>query len=163
MRGRKPKPTDAKRRAGNPGRRPLNDDEPEPAKVMPEAPAHFSSDERAVWDRLAPELFDEGLFTKIDGDALALYCCAEIRYVAAKASILKFGEFMVDASGEKMIKNPNGLIVNQQTKIMKDILIEFGKTPSSRSRVKVKKGEKPTAKGKGRFFNTGKVVGDIRG
>ena len=38
MRGRRPKPTRLKLLTGNPGKRPLNDDEPQPQAAIPECP-----------------------------------------------------------------------------------------------------------------------------
>ncbi len=42
MRGRKPKPTRLKIIDGNPGKRPIRGDEPQPPKGQPSCPAHLS-------------------------------------------------------------------------------------------------------------------------
>ena len=52
IRGRKPIPTVLKRRAGNPGKRPLNENEPEPEPGAPEPPSHLNAEAREVWDWL---------------------------------------------------------------------------------------------------------------
>ena len=47
-RGRKPKPTETKRRAGNPGNRPLNEAEPTATPGAPPRPDHLDEDGRAA-------------------------------------------------------------------------------------------------------------------
>jgi len=56
MRGRRPKPTRLKMLTGNPGKRPLNPNEPRPEATIPDAPAELSAGARAEWDRLAADL-----------------------------------------------------------------------------------------------------------
>ncbi len=56
MRGRRPKPTALKLIAGNPGKRPLNRNEPKPAHSVPTCPAHLSPTGKAEWKRLAHEM-----------------------------------------------------------------------------------------------------------
>ena len=55
MRGRKPKPTDQKRLEGNPGKRQLNDQEPEPEVAIPDCPEHLDPEARAEWQRVTQE------------------------------------------------------------------------------------------------------------
>ena len=44
MPGPPPKPTKLKLLAGNPGKRPLNENEPEPEAVAPSVPAHLDDE-----------------------------------------------------------------------------------------------------------------------
>ncbi len=48
---RKPTPTRLKLLGGNPGKRPLNLDEPQPEPTLPEPPAHLSDEAKAEWGR----------------------------------------------------------------------------------------------------------------
>ena len=60
MAGRKPKPTEMKRAQGNPGRRPLNNNEPKPTGI-PQCPSHLNEVAKREWRRIAPELIALGL------------------------------------------------------------------------------------------------------
>jgi len=61
---------------GNPGKRPLNMDEPDPETVIPDCPAELGPVARAEWDRLAGQLGKLNLLTALDRAALAAYCGA---------------------------------------------------------------------------------------
>jgi phage terminase small subunit len=61
---------------GNPGKRPLNEDEPKPEAAIPECPPELSSFARKEWDRLATELGSLRILTNLDRAALAAYCTA---------------------------------------------------------------------------------------
>ena len=91
MRGRKPTPTHLKLVKGNPGRRPLNDCEPAPRKMMPKPPADLSGDARDEWARVAPELYRVGLLTSLDRSALAAYCQLYARWREAERGIAEGG------------------------------------------------------------------------
>jgi phage terminase small subunit len=72
MNGRKPKPTHLKLVTGNPGRRPLNDCEPQPEIALPPVPPELCDDAKLEWDRVSFELHRAGLLTKVDRAALAV-------------------------------------------------------------------------------------------
>jgi P27 family predicted phage terminase small subunit len=84
MRGRKPVPTAIKQLHGNPGKRPLNLNEPKPAVALPSCPAHLSPSARAEWKRLARYMHDLGMISELDRAALAAYCQAWGRWVEAE-------------------------------------------------------------------------------
>jgi phage terminase small subunit len=69
--GPKLKPIVLKLAAGNPGRRPLNEREPQPTSGIPDAPEWLDDVDRACWMRTAGELHKLGVLTLIDGDAPA--------------------------------------------------------------------------------------------
>ena len=140
MRGRKPKPTFLKVLDGNPGRRPLNDREPEPAQGIPVRPDWLDAEAQAEWDRVAQELSDMGLLTLADRAALCAYCTAWSRWVEAEAMVKKFG--MIVKSPEKgfPMKSPYLSIADQALETMRKLMVEFGLTPSSRSRIRVPPG-----------------------
>ena len=74
MRGRKPLPSNVVRLRGNPGKHRLNDAEPRPAARVPPCPTCLGGDARKEWQRLAKELGELGLLTKLDRGLLATYC-----------------------------------------------------------------------------------------
>jgi Phage terminase, small subunit len=76
MRGRPPKPTRMKVLTGNPGKRPLNKDEPRPDPVIPDCPPELSPAAQREWTRLVKELSSLNMVTRLDRAALATYCGA---------------------------------------------------------------------------------------
>jgi len=151
MRGRKPKPTHLKAITGNPGKRPLNRDEPRPAIVAPDCPPELSDAAKREWDRLVGELSKLHLVTNLDRAALAAYCAAYALWAEATEAINKYGA---------MVKSPNGYpqqspyvaIANRQTELMLRISSEFGFTPASRGRIATPRSSEPT------LFDEGEVT-----
>lgn len=140
-RGPRPKPTAVKKREGNAGKRKLNDQEPEfetPAEVPP-APAFLNETARAEWDRVAPELFAQGLLKNPDIAALAGYCQCFARWVEAEKFIEENGSVIVMRDDDGDIKYvqqaPQVGISNRMLEHMRKFAAEFGMTPSARSRV----------------------------
>lgn len=143
MRGRKPTPVSLRLVRGNPGRRPI----PEVAKVsseMPQAPAHLSQRAREEWDTIAPQLHEAGLLAKVDRSALAAYCQAYGRWVEAEVALKTHGTLVKSPSGFPMV-SPYLTVANKAMEQMTKMLIEFGMSPSSRSRVTVEKPVKQSA------------------
>jgi len=69
--GPKLKPTAIKILEGNPGKRPLNLNEPKPLQIAPECPDWLLDEAKKEWKRLAPELERLGLLTILDMAAFA--------------------------------------------------------------------------------------------
>ena len=66
-RGRKPKPTALKVLEGNPGRRPLNKNEPKPkGKKKLQCPSYFNAEAKKEWRRLSKVLIEMGVLTEFD-------------------------------------------------------------------------------------------------
>lgn len=70
MAGRRPKPRALKLLTGNPGKRPLREDEPEPPPGWPPEPATLSAVGRTKWRELANLLEQEQRLTLSDGPML---------------------------------------------------------------------------------------------
>ncbi len=134
MRGRRPKPTRLKVLTGNPGKRPLNLNEPRPDVIIPECPPELGPVARGEWDRLVGELTALKLLTNLDRAALAAYCGAYALWAEATEAIQKYGTMVKSPSGYP-IQSPYVAIANRQAEIMMRIASEFGFTPASRSRI----------------------------
>jgi P27 family predicted phage terminase small subunit len=134
MRGRRPKPTRLKLLTGNPGKRPLNANEPKPQVAIPECPLELGPVARREWDRMAAELTSLRILTQLDRAALAAYCGAYAMWAEATASIQKFGTMVKSPTGYP-VQSPYVSIANRQAEIMMRIASEFGFTPASRSRI----------------------------
>lgn len=136
--GRPPKPTKLKELTGNPGRRPLNKNEPQPNQKRPPCPKHLVGEARKEWNRMAKQLFDLGLLTEVDRAALAAYCQAWARWIEAEEKLRTNGMVVMTDKGYPVL-SPYWSVANQSMKQMKSFLTEFGMTPASRSRVTVNK------------------------
>lgn len=154
MRGRKPKPTLLKILDGNPGKRPLNESEPIAPDGTPDCPDWLDEEAKAEWARIVPELMAMGLLSRIDRPALAAYCTAWSRWVHAEAQVRKFGPIVKSPVREFPMKSPYLTIADQALEIMRKMMVEFGLTPSSRSRIRVPGGGEQADEFE-RFLETG--------
>lgn len=153
-RGRKPKPTHLKLVTGNPGRRPLNEREPNVPRAIPTPPEHLSELALAEWERITPDLYNAGCLARIDRAAIAAYCQAYARWVHAEQQLAKYGmmvkspqkvitkrakngSVVEEKSGGFPMQSPFLAIANRAIDQMVKIAAEFGMTPSSRSRIEV--------------------------
>lgn len=137
MRGRKPKPTVVRSLEGNPGRRPLNDREPRVPDGVPDCPEYLDGEAKAEWFRTASVLREMGLLTKADRTALAAYCVAYSRWVEAEAQVRKYGTIVKSPDKGFPMKSPYLTVADQALETMRKLMVEFGLTPSSRSRIRV--------------------------
>jgi P27 family predicted phage terminase small subunit len=135
-RGRPPKPTALKVLEGNPGKRPLNKNEPKPEKKAPKCPSWLEPDAKKEWRRLAKELEAMGLLTRIDMAVFAGYCQAYARWKEAEEFISKHGSILKTASGY-IQQVPQVSIAQQNLKQMRNFCSELGLTPSARSRLNI--------------------------
>ena len=132
------KPTKLELLQGKPGKRPINDAEPDPPTRVPKCPAHLSDAARREWRGITKELKVLGLISRIDRAALAAYCQAYGRWSEAEEEVKRHG-LVVKAPSGYPIQNPYLAIANKALEQMHKFLTEFGMTPSSRTRVKVEK------------------------
>ena len=114
MRGRRPKPTRLKVLTGNPGKRPLNANEPRPEAATPECPVELGPVARREWDRMVGELAPLRILTHLDRAALAAYCGAYALWAEATEAIQKYGSMVKSPSGYP-VQSPYVSIANRQT------------------------------------------------
>ena len=132
----------------------MNPNEPVPLDEAPPCPEHLETLAKVEWGRMADKLHRIGLLTEIDGTALAMYCVAYGRWVQALEHVKTEEPVLLSENGGKY-QNPWLAVSNKAFDQMAKLLVEFGMTPSSRSRVSVKKDN--TATKKGRFFGVSKA------
>lgn len=133
-----PKPTKIKILEGNRGKRPLNDQEPEPESKIPRKPVVLQGKAATEWNRITKELNKIGLVSEIDRNALAAYCQVYARWCDAEKKLKTEGVIIESPNGYP-IMNPWLSIANKCIDQIKSYMAEFGMTPASRSRVKVEK------------------------
>jgi len=138
MKGRKPLPKNVHVLRGNPSK--LSADElragVKPSVEVPQPPAHLAGEALVEWGRITAELEQLGLVTAIDRAALTLYCEAWQECAHAQQRIAAL-------NGELIVRHPNGFegpspwlaIRDRAAEKCRKLLVEFGMSPSSRSRV----------------------------
>ena len=136
MAGRRPKPTHLRVLQGNPGKRPLNVNEPKPKVEQLTPPEHLNAIALSEWNRVSEELSRLGLLTTVDRAAFAAYCTVYARWVDAEEGLKKTGPVVRAPSGYPMI-SPYYTVANQSLQLMRSYLIEFGLTPAARSRISI--------------------------
>lgn len=122
---------------GNPGRRPLNQNEPKPTVEVPPRPSHLVGHARKEWDRITPLLERYGLLTKIDHAGVEAYCVVYGRWVEAEKKLRK-STMVVTVNGKPMT-SPWLTIASAALVELRKYLAEFGMTPASRSRISAEK------------------------
>lgn len=140
---------------GNPGRYPLNENEPKPKLEIPSPPAELTEDARLEWERVAPQLLAVGCVSKIDRAALAAYCQAYGRWVQAERALAEMakkdpltGGLLIKTTNGNAIQNPLVGTANKALAAIVRYAAEFGMTPSARSRIQTQAAEEedPAAK-----------------
>ena len=129
-------PTKLKVLHGNPGKRPLNDREPMPSSGFPRCPEHLQGEARDAWENFGRELEKSGIGTVLDATALELLCASYSIYLDALQKTLQYGAVWVEKGDGKIPKfaySPHWAVMNREWKNVKDMLQQFGMTPSSRS------------------------------
>jgi len=133
-RGAKPKPTKLKALQGTLRSDRRNPNEPETRPAIPRCPEHLGPEAKREWRRLAPQLARLGLLSKIDREALALFCQAWERWVDAEEALKRYGVMVKSPNGFPM-QSPYLAVANKAMEQMRALLAEFGMSPSSRTRV----------------------------
>ena len=157
--GRNPIPTKLKILQGNPGKRPLNMDEPEPTRCIPKMPAWLKAFPVAKeeWKREAKILDEMGVLTVADSGALGLRS-----YLASQSQSLAIDIEVEGMLIDLHVMTRTGDIARVQSKPnpkatqLKNILSEYrqlgsllGLDPSSRSKLKA---DNPKTKTKAEAF-----------
>jgi P27 family predicted phage terminase small subunit len=133
-RGPRAKPTKLKLLAGNPGKRKLNDLEPEPPRANLVAPDDLKETGLEIWNRTALMLDTLGVVSELDLLAFHTYCRAHDEIAECDDVIANEGTYYTTDKGTKC-QHP---AVNQRFKwldLKRRYEAEFGMTPSSRSGV----------------------------
>jgi P27 family predicted phage terminase small subunit len=140
--GTKPKPLALKKLEGDIHKERWNLNEPKPVSSRPTMPSFLSGSAKYEWRRIVPELETLGLLFQIDRAALAAYCQSYGRWADAEKELNKLSEmgrkqirFLYKTTNDNLVINPLLSVANKAMEQMKSFLVEFGMTPSSRSRV----------------------------
>lgn len=149
-RGRKSTPTTLKLLRGNPGKRSLPKNEPQPKGNLPACPEYLEGKARDAWLAFAEQLSECGIARALDATALELLCSSYGLYCQAEALVLAHGPVWLEMpkDGEskipRFVYSPHWAVKNREWKNVLSMLREFGMTPSSRTSVETT-GDAPQA------------------
>lgn len=133
------KPTALKKFEGNPGKRPLNENEPIPVSADTNElnpPSWLLPEAKKEWLRVIAELCRLGLFTKFDRVALIGYCQCWARYVEAEQFLNDHATTFETDKGY-IAQVPQVSIAQKYLKLCHNFMAEFGFTPSARGNMKL--------------------------
>ena len=147
-------PTALKLLTGNPGKRRLPKNEPQPDSPLPDPPEQLNGDDYALqeWHRLAAGLHNLGLLYDVDRGTWAAVCKAYSRWRHAEEELQKIIDKHGHASGlihktksGNLIPNPMAGVANAAMTRYVDIAQKFGLNPQARASLGVS-AEKPGSK-----------------
>jgi P27 family predicted phage terminase small subunit len=141
--GRRPTPTALKVARGNPGKRPLNTNEPTLEPRLPTCPRWITGEARAEYRRAGKLLADMRVVTEADRAALAAYAVVYGRWCEAERMVNEKG-LLVLGTMKTPIQNPYLSVARQSLDQMIRLCAELGLTPSSRSRLQAAPAENET-------------------
>ena len=135
--GRRKHPTALTLLRGNPGRRRINPDEPQPPAVdaafdVPPAELAGNARAEAEWRRLAPLLRDCGLVSQADRSSLTALCLEWSTYLQAQVH-LRRSRLVKTKSTIKV--SPYVILADRALAHCARLWSELGMTPSGRARV----------------------------
>ena len=144
-RGPKPQPTHLRLLRGNPGKRPVNPDEPEPelCRTCPDAPDFLNAYATDEWYRVAEELHRLKLLTVVDLGPLAAYCYMYAQWRQASEALQKLADNdpvthgMLVKRDNNLAQNPLVVVARRAAADMVRYASEFGFTPAARTRIRL--------------------------
>ncbi len=137
--GRKAKPTALRVLQGNTEHRPLPENEPEPRDPSLIPPIWLVDEAIKLWNIYALVHKNLGTFKQTDEMSFATWCQEMGRYIELQGKIEKKGYTTTNIrNGDKAI--PEMAMARECLKNARALAIEFGMTPSSRTRLSVPDG-----------------------
>jgi P27 family predicted phage terminase small subunit len=144
-------PTALKLVTGNPGKRPLPENEPKPStSKKPQQPSHLTARGKVAWKKLIKILDSMGVLTEADGFALERLCDCYAEILELRKDIQTNGrtyesiKLLEEINAEQILMkaNPCVAMLQDADRRFKSYLVEFGLTPAARSKVQVTDGQK---------------------
>ncbi|MDV8151924.1 phage terminase small subunit P27 family [Acinetobacter pittii] len=136
-RGRRSKPDEQKRAAGNPGKRPLNNNVPEFSEVTNiDVPEYMADLDYAptIWREIVPELLKNKILRITDMHNVESFCIAYENWRQAQKEVALNGIVVAGSQGGP-VKNPALTAMNEAARQMAMFGSLLGLDPSSRSRL----------------------------
>lgn len=124
-------PTNLRRLHGETRPSRINQWEPQPRDLPPEAPDDLSDEELTEWRRVVIELDHMGLAFAADRDIIRAYCSAVVRHAQACALIARSGLLLKGREGT-VVKNPAVAMARDAGMALRAFARELGLTPAAR-------------------------------
>lgn len=145
-RGPAPKPTNLKLLQGNPGKRPINQDEPKPKPIAPKPPSWLPKEAKKIWKDLAKKLEPLALFTEVDYLNMQNLCLAAARVKEMELALAENGVLMeihrTDKDGNIVStyyqQRPEVSILHKNMELVNKLGAKFGLSPADRVGLGVK-------------------------
>lgn len=112
--------------------------EPEPELDNDARPKHLDAVAGAEWDRLSVQIRNVKMFTVVDRAAFEGYCVTYAKWREAEAMTLKTGGSVIPGKKRDAILNPWFVAAGRCLDQLRQMAVEFGFTPVSRSRIALK-------------------------
>jgi P27 family predicted phage terminase small subunit len=136
MRGRKPTVSVLKVLRGNPGRRPLNPDEPQPHALDETCPPELGQPvEQAEWERGIVPAIRIGQITAADRTLAVAHCVQWALWQSLVAEAARHPHVIAAGKNQYPMPNPAQVLANKTLLILTGIDEKLGFSPTSRSRV----------------------------
>ena len=155
-RGPRPTPTKLKILRGNPGKRRLNNDEPQPPSDGISMPPHLGEVAAVRWRELLPMLQSVKVMTTADVESLARYCDTYEWWLATRAKLKQEGDTypILNDKGEikYIAQRPEVAIAHKLAVQLRQLEQDFGLNPSARASLHVEKPQTTTDDEDARMF-----------
>lgn len=103
---------------------------------MPDPPDWMTADRSLqIWNQYGPILNKLGLLESLDAVGFSLLCDAIDAYLQASDQLSRDELVLLVGDSNSPVQNPLVAIVRQQSKAIRELLIEFGMTPTGRVRL----------------------------
>ena len=124
---------------GNPGRRPLNKNEPAPAPLSGDNPPEWLCEEAGKWWLYyGPRLKRRGLLTELDEEKFGTICRLKVRVEELHLDVAEHGvSFTTKTAGYEQVRPAAARLDAALDRLMR-LWSEFGGSPSSRTGISVK-------------------------
>lgn len=147
MRGRKPVPTALKLLKGNPGKRKINADEPQPGQLSIDCPPEITgADGKQEWTRTIVPAIQRGQITAADRVFAIAHCDLWATWREQLADAARHAHVIAAGKSGHPMPNPARGMANKTLMLLAKVDSELGLTPVSRSRVHAQKEQEKVSK-----------------
>lgn len=139
MRGRKPTPSALRLLRGNPGKRPINVDEPQPGALEAVCPALLADPvARLEWDRAIVPAIAIGQVTAADRALAIAHCELWATWQSQLAEAVKHPHVVAVGKHKYPTPNPARIMANKTLQLLAGVDEKLGFSPTSRAKVQTR-------------------------
>jgi P27 family predicted phage terminase small subunit len=136
MRGRKPKPTVLRMVQNNPGKRPINPDEPVPDALQVDCPEELTDPvAQQEWRRVIVPAIERGQITSADRTFAIAHCELWATWQSQLLEASRHAHVIAAGPSKYPTPNPARMMANKTLLLLTKVDAELGFSPTSRTRV----------------------------